>query len=278
MDQAGKAPLHAGFFLAYPSGEWYHAVFQARQRKFLYTVQMYMTLEKILQSQGFGSRKYCRTLILDHRVSIHGKPCTDPNASFETTGLVFSLEDRNWTYRDKLYLALHKPAGYECSHQPQHHPSVFSLLPQPFIRRGLQCVGRLDQDTTGLLLLSDDGNFIHRYTSPRKNIPKTYHVTTVHPVDDGLISRLKNGVTLRDENIVTRALHCQANTHRQVTLVIAEGKYHQVKRMIAAAGNRVENLHRAAIGGFSLDVSLPVGHWRFLDETDLASLDTPGTM
>ena len=237
---------------------------------------MYMTLEKILQSQGFGSRKYCRALILDHRVSIHGEPCTDPNASFETTGLVFCLEGQNWTYRDKLYLALHKPAGYECSHQPQHHQSVFSLLPQPFIRRGLQCVGRLDQDTTGLLLLSDDGHFIHRYTSPRKNIHKTYHVTTVHPVDDEQISRLENGVTLRDENAVTRALHCQANAPRQVTLVIAEGKYHQVKRMIAAAGNRVENLHRSAIGGFSLDDSLPVGHWSFLDETALALLVAPG--
>lgn len=239
---------------------------------------MDMALEKILQSQGFGSRKYCRALILDRRVSVHGEPCADPDTSFETTGLVFCLDGKNWTYRYKLYLALHKPAGYECSHRPQHHPSVFSLLPQPFIQRGLQCAGRLDQDTTGLLLLSDDGNFIHRFTSPRKNIPKTYHVTTVHPVDDGLISRLGNGVMLRDESTVTRALHCQANAPRQVTLVITEGKYHQVKRMIAAAGNRVENLHRAAIGGFSLDASLPVGHWRFLDETDLALLDTPGSM
>ena len=139
-------------------------------------------------------------------------------------------------------------------------------------------MGRLDQDTTGLLLLSDDGNFIHRYTSPRKNIPKTYHVTTVHPVDGDQIARLENGVTLRDENTITRALYCRTNAPCQITLVISEGKYHQVKRMIAAAGNRVDRLHRAAISGFSLDDSLPVGHWRFLEETDLASLDTPGTM
>ena len=242
-------------------------------RKFFYNTVMNMTLEKILQSQGFGSRKHCRRLIQENRVSVHGLACTDPDTSFDTTDLVFRVDDQDWTYHDKLYLALHKPAGYECSHQPQHHPSVFSLFPPPFLARGLQCVGRLDQDTTGLLLLSDDGHFIHRYTSPRKHIPKTYQITTVHPVNCDQLARLEEGVLLRDETATTRALRSQATALRQVTLVIAEGKYHQVKRMIAAAGNRVEQLHRTAIGGFSLDADLPVGHWRFLNGNDLAQLD-----
>ena len=235
-------------------------------------------LDKFLASQGLGTRKEVGKLIRSGAVLVNGAPQRDPGAKVEPGADRVTAQGEEIRYQEFLTIMLNKPAGVLSTTEDRRQKTVLDLLPEGLRRRGLFPAGRLDKDTTGLLLLSDDGNFIHRYTSPRKNIPKTYHVTTVHPVDDGLISRLKNGVTLRDENIVTRALHCQANTHRQVTLVIAEGKYHQVKRMIAAAGNRVENLHRAAIGGFSLDVSLPVGHWRFLDETDLASLDTPGTM
>lgn len=230
---------------------------------------MKMTLEKILQSQGFGSRKHCRSLILSRRITIGGDTCTDPNTVIETDKLVFSVDDYPWEYREKLYLMLNKPAGYECSHQPQFHQSVFSLLPQPFINRKIQCVGRLDQDTTGLLLLSDDGQFIHRYTSPKKNIPKIYHISAVHPVTPEQVARLETGVILRDEKTITQALACCITGERNLSLTIAEGKYHQVKRMVAAVGNRVEKLHRFAIGNLVLPDTLPSGHWRFLDTTDL---------
>ncbi len=232
-----------------------------------------MTLEKILQSQGFGSRKFCRNLVLEHHVEIGGTICNDPGEFFETDNLFFSINGQQWEYRQKLYVVLNKPAGYECSHQPQHHPSVFSLFPAPFIQRGLQCVGRLDQDTTGMLLLSDDGDFIHRYTSPRKKVSKIYEITTSSPFTQNQLDRLENGVQLRDKKNITKAQECQLINAYHVRLVIAEGKYHQVKRMIAAAGNRVEKLHRSAIGGLVLEDSLATGHWRWLDENDLKRLN-----
>lgn len=236
---------------------------------------MEMTLEKILQRQGFGSRKLCRKLVVSGRVQIGNTPCTDPDGRFETDSLVFSVDDENWVYREHLYIVLNKPAAFECSHQPQHHSSVFSLFPSQFIQRGLQCVGRLDQDTTGLLLLSDDGDFIHRYTSPRKKVPKVYNISTNSRIDELQLDKLKNGVQLKDETEMTKALACQYLDENRMKLVIAEGKYHQVKRMIAAAGNRVEKLHRSAIGGFTLEESLLPGQWRFLDENDLARLNEP---
>ena len=170
---------------------------------------MNVTLEKMLQCQGFGSRKFCRSLVLEHRVEIGGIICTDPGLPIETDNLSFCIDGEQWEYRKKLYLVLNKPAGYECSHQPQHHPSVFSLFPPPFIHRGLQCVGRLDQDTTGMLLLSDDGNFIHRYTSPRKKVPKIYQITTADPFRQDQLERLENGVELRNEKTITTALKCR---------------------------------------------------------------------
>ena len=236
---------------------------------------MEMTLEKILQRQGFGSRKQSRYQIMRGQVKVGNTICRDPDLRFETVGLSFSVDDENWIYREHLYIVLNKPAGYECSHQPRHHSSVFSLFPQQFIQRGIQCVGRLDQDTTGLLLLSDDGDFIHRYTSPKKKVPKVYDISTNAEIDALQIEKLKNGVQLKDETGITKALACENFGERRMRLVIAEGKYHQVKRMVAAAGNRVEKLHRSAIGGFTLGNSLSVGKWRYLDDDDLRKLNEP---
>lgn len=236
---------------------------------------MEMTLEKILQSQGFGSRKQCRHTITRGQVKIGNSVCRNPDDRFETDRLSFSVDDENWVYHEYLYIALNKPAGYECSRQPQHHSSVFSLFPSQFIQRGMQCVGRLDQDTTGLLLLSDDGDFIHRYTSPKKKVPKVYDISTSARIDELQIEKLRNGVQLKDETGITKALECDSPDEYRMRLVIAEGKYHQVKRMVAAAGNRVEKLHRSAIGGFALEDSLDVGQWRHLDENDLEKLNGP---
>ena len=236
---------------------------------------MEMTLEKILQRQGFGSRKLCRTLVRQGRVHAGDVVCTDPDRRFETDALHFSVDGEDWVYREHLYIVLNKPSGFECSHQPQHHSSVFTLFPTQFIQRGLQCVGRLDQDTTGLLLLSDDGDFIHRYTSPKKKVPKGYEISTNAEIDESQLEKLKNGVQLKDETGMTKALSCESFDEYRMRLVIAEGKYHQVKRMVAAAGNRVEKLHRSAIGGFALEESLPAGEWRYLDVNDLNKLDEP---
>ena len=231
-----------------------------------------MTLEKILQSQGFGSRKSCRTLIQNARVKVHNLICINPKTEFQTENLVFYIDGEKWHYQKHIYLLMNKPAGFECSKNSQHHQSVFSLLLPQHLQRGVQCVGRLDQDSTGLLLFSDDGNFIHRYTSPKKNITKTYEVLARHPVLNELLDRLQTGVKLRDEENTVVASHCEKLDEYQLALSITEGKYHQVKRMIAAAGNRVEKLHRSSIANLTLDHALAEGQWRYLTQNELTQL------
>ena len=131
-----------------------------------------MRLAQILFSQGFGSRRLCAGLIADGRVAVAGQVVHDPGAEFDTDGLVFEVEGRAWPFHAKALVLLHKPAGFECSQKPRHHPSVMSLLPPPLRDRGVQPVGRLDEDTTGVLLLTDDGALIHRLTSPRHHVPE----------------------------------------------------------------------------------------------------------
>jgi 16S rRNA pseudouridine516 synthase len=217
------------------------------------------TLERILHSQGFGSRKLCRILVHSGRVTVNGGPCADPFADFATDKLQFTVDGTPWRYYEKAYLMLNKPAGYECSQKPAHHPGVYALLPAPLRERGVQSIGRLDEDTTGLLLFSDDGQFIHRMGSPKWKVHKVYEVTTKHAVDAKLIGALTEGVQLIDEPAPIAALACEAVASNLLHLTLGEGKYHQVKRMVAAAGNRVEALKRIAIGGLALPEDLPVG-------------------
>ena len=138
--------------------------------------------------------------------------------------------------------------------------------------QGVQAVGRLDQDTTGLLLLSDDGQFIHRMSSPKKHVPKVYRVTAKHEVSEQQIDRLIDGVVLDDDPKPVRAAACVLVDSCSIDLTLTEGKYHQVKRMLAAVGNRVEGLHRHSIGRYILPADLAPGQWRWLSETDLESL------
>lgn len=238
-----------------------------------------MNLESILFSQGFGSRRQCRALIADARVAIGGIVCTDPHADFATddASFSFSVDGVPWPYREHAYLLLNKPAGYECSRDPQHHLSVFSLLPPQFAERGVQCVGRLDQDTTGLLLLSDDGKFVHMFTSPKRKVPKVYVATTRHPIDDRQLSALRDGVLLHGESKAVAAIDAHARGERSLALTVMEGKYHQVKRMIAAAGNRCEALHRERVGGLAFPATLAPGAWQWLDETELKLLGSSRT-
>ena len=165
-----------------------------------------------------------------------------------------------------------KPAGYECSLKPQHHPGVHALLPSPLRERGVQTIGRLDEDTTGLLLFSDDGVFIHRMGSPKWKVPKVYEITAKHAINAEQTAALVAGVRLADDPIPVAALACtQVSTH-VMRLTLGEGKYHQVKRMVAAVGNRVEALNRIAIGDLVLPKDLPVGKWRWLTDADLEKL------
>ena len=127
-----------------------------------------LPIDKILQQQGFGTRAYCRALIETGEVLVNGAICDDPDELFDLADLSWQIDDETWQYREHVYLLMNKPANYECSQKPQHHMSVLSILPSQLRNRDVQCVGRLDVDTTGLLLISDDGQFIHKIRHRRK--------------------------------------------------------------------------------------------------------------
>jgi len=233
-------------------------------------------LERILQNQGFGSRRQCRQLVELGEVRIGGEVIDNPGAEIATAGLVYEVEGEAWTYPEITYVALYKPAGYECSHEPKHHRTVYSLLPHQLVERNVQSVGRLDLDTTGLLLFSDDGAFIHNLSSPKKHIPKVYRAELAEDGTDALIERLLAGVDLIDEPLPVPALTARLLAERTLEMSIDLGKYHVVKRMVAAAGNHVEKLHRNGFGGLTLGegplAGLAEGEWVYLEEADLQQL------
>lgn len=232
-----------------------------------------LSLDRILQSQGFGTRKYCRSLIEDGDVVIDGVTQTNYRTTVETDGLVLNVFDEEWVYHEHVYIALNKPANFECSRKPSHHPGVLTLLPEQFSWREVQPVGRLDHDTTGMLLMSDDGPFIHAQSSPKRHVPKIYQATTQDPVTDELVAQLLAGVQLHDEPAPLAALTCIKRGEHQLEIVLEQGKYHQVKRMLAAAGNHCSALHRSAIGSLTLDsLGIAEGEWCYLTREQLALL------
>lgn len=231
-----------------------------------------LDLERILSKQGFGTRKQCRMMIINEEITVNGEMCDDPDAEFSLENLSYSVKGEAWDYREKSYLMLHKPSNYECSHKTQHHPTIYSLLPYPLVARDVQCIGRLDEDTTGLILISDDGQFIHRMSSPKHKVPKVYEVTCKHPVLQSNIDALLQGVQLIDEPAPIAALAVKKISDTIIHMTLAEGKYHQVKRMVAAMSNRVEALKRIQIGDLILPDDLKAGEWRWLTESDLSLL------
>jgi len=229
-------------------------------------------LAQVLYSQGFGTRRECTALIAHGLVTIEGRVIDEPDAELDTEGLVFSVQGRAWPYHEKALILMHKPAGYECSRKARHHPSVLSLLPMPLRQRNVQPIGRLDEDTTGVLLLTDDGQLIHRLTSPKHHVPKVYEIVTKHGVTAMQVERLLEGVVLEDDPAPVRAAACERTGENTLRLTLTEGKYHQVKRMVAAVGNRVEALHRSAFGALTLPADLASGEWRWVDIAQRAAL------
>ena len=243
-----------------------------------------MQLQEILYSQGFGTRRVCAGLIQQGLVQVYESNdavapvlCAQAATEFVADGLRFRVQGVDWPFQEKAYVMLHKPTATECSQKPSTYPSIYTLLPSPLRTRpqkaavqGVQAVGRLDQDTTGLLLLTDDGKFIHRMSSPKHHVSKVYEVTVKHPLDAKQVQKLLDGVVLDDDPKPVRAAACEAISEFHLRLTLTEGKYHQVKRMVAAVSNRVEGLHRSQIGGLVLPADLAPGQWRWLSAADLA--------
>ncbi|MCH7345033.1 16S rRNA pseudouridine(516) synthase [Pelomonas sp. CA6] len=239
-----------------------------------------LPLAQILFSQGFGTRRHCAALIDHGLVRVEGQTVDDGDALFETAGLQFEVQGKTWPFHEQALILLNKPAGYECSRKPRHHPGVLSLLPEPLRQREVQPVGRLDEDTTGLLLLTDDGQLLHQLASPKHHVPKVYHARCKHPLTENDLQALRDGVLLHEDDPrladkPARAEAAELLPDGQLQLTLTEGRYHQVKRMVAAVGNRVEALHRAAYGALWLPEDLAPGQWRWL-EGGLATIKGEG--
>ncbi|MGI2177278.1 16S rRNA pseudouridine(516) synthase RsuA [Shewanella frigidimarina] len=169
------------------------------------------------------------------------------------------------------YIMLNKPINTICSTIDEEYPSVLSLIDIEKMDT-LHIAGRLDVDTTGLVLITSDGQWSHKITSPKKDCGKRYWVELAEPIDDSLIQVFADGVELRNEDGLTKPALLDIIDSTHVRLTISEGKYHQVKRMFAAVGNRVVNLHREAVGAIELNADLAVGEWRFLTDVEVKSV------
>ncbi|RXZ44393.1 pseudouridine synthase [Crenobacter cavernae] len=231
-----------------------------------------MEFYRLLHEQGFGGRKQCKQLIEAGLVEVAGVVKDDPRLEVDPAELAEIVVDgETWPLvRGQLYIVLNKPAAHETSHKPTYYPSVFTLLPWQYSNLDVKAVGRLDADTTGLLLITTDGQFVHALTSPKKQVGKVYRVTVKHPIVQDLVDQLLAGVLLKDDDIVVTADAVTVIDEHTLDMTLFQGKYHQVKRMVAAASNRVEALHRISLGEIALG-DLPSGEWRHLTREELAA-------
>ena len=230
-----------------------------------------LTLDRLLASIGYGSRKECRALVRMGVVELDGKVLEDPFEEFKTRPESITVNGEEVPTIEKLYIMMDKPLDVECSHNARDHQSVFELLPDRFSAMGIQTVGRLDADSSGLLLFSNQGDFIHKVESPKKGYLKKYRVTLARPFTEKQKAELLGGVMLKGERrpVLAREIAVEGDS---VVISIGEGLYHQVRRMFAAVGNHVETLKRDAIGPVLLDETLGKGGWRFLTDDEVTSL------
>lgn len=238
-----------------------------------------LTLDRLLAGLGFGSRKDARGLVRMGLVELDGRVLDDPFMEFKTRPESIVVNGEEIPTVEKLYIMMDKPLDVECSHNARDHRSVYELLPERFTAMGIQTVGRLDADSSGLILLSNQGDFIHKVESPKKGYLKRYRVTLAREFTEAQKAELLRGVMLKDERrpVLARELSEEKITVDgaevdSVVISIGEGLYHQVRRMFAAVGNHVVTLSREAIGPVEMDSTLGNGGWRFMTDDEVASL------
>lgn len=229
-----------------------------------------MRLDKFICDCTGLTRSQAGKSIRQGLVSINGEPVKQAARQVSVTDQV-ELDGEPLQLIGPRYIMLHKPAGYVCANDDPEHPIVFTLLDEPLVER-LHTVGRLDLDTTGLLLLTDDGQWSHRLTSPKHHVAKTYRVWTADPIPADAIAQFAAGVMLRGEKEPTKPAQLELVATHEALLTIHEGRYHQVKRMFAAIGNKVERLHRERIGALQLPVDLAEGESRYLTVEEISLL------
>ncbi len=223
-------------------------------------------LDQFLAHTTHLSRALAKTALRHKKVTVNGVITKDASLKISQEDIV-TLEGQILCAPTVHYFALNKPMGYVCSHDDDGHLSVFRLIdiPNPY---ALHVAGRLDQDTTGLILLTEDGVWSHSITHPKRLYKKTYHVSCADSISEDDIAALEQGVMLHGEENPTRPAQVSVIDAKTILLTISEGKYHQVKRMLASVGNKVVALHRTSIGAIELG-DLPLGEYRELTQEEI---------
>ncbi|MEM0514201.1 16S rRNA pseudouridine(516) synthase RsuA [Pseudoalteromonas sp. YIC-827] len=225
-------------------------------------------LDKFISNLAEIPRTHAKAAIKKKRVTVNGEVTRQLDLSVTEQDEIM-LDGEILTYQGIRYFMLNKPEGYVCANSDELHATVFELLDEPNLSE-LHIAGRLDIDTTGLVLISNDGQWSHQITSPKKQKFKTYLVELAEPLSEQAVSELEQGVQLHGERDLTLPAKVEVLAPYQIRLHIVEGKYHQVKRMLAAVGNKVVTLHREAIAGIELDPELAPGEYRLLSEEEIA--------
>ena len=231
-----------------------------------------MRLDKYLADLHIGSRSEVKEKIRQGLVKVNGQAVKDPGSAVSAADTV-ECGGAELSYREHFYYMLNKPAGLLSATEDARQQTVLDLFPKE-LRKGLSPVGRLDKDTVGLLLLTDDGKLAHRLLSPAHHVDKTYLVWTDAAIAPEDAECFAAGMSLSDGTRLQPAvLEIDAEDPRQGRITIREGKYHQIKRMFAARGKEVVGLKRLSMGGLKLDPALPEGAWRELTEEELSLLE-----
>lgn len=231
-------------------------------------------LDKILAMQGTASRKDVKEIIKKGRVAVNGVTVKDSSVKVGETDVV-TLDGVVLSLKKHIYLMLNKPQGVVSASDSESDTTVVDLVPDEFYRSGLFPAGRLDKDTVGFVLITDDGDFAHRILSPKNHIVKTYEAKLEHSLTENDIAKLQNGITLQDGTTLkeSKVLIIDNSNTPTVRIQICEGKYHQVKRMFAATGNKVTYLKRTHMGDLPLDPALLEGECREITPFELEKIE-----
>ena len=231
-----------------------------------------MRIDKFLSEQGVASRKEAARAAKGGGVIVNGVAVKDLSAHIdENTATVIYL-GKKIEYRKFIYVMLNKPEGYVSATDDKSLPYVTELLPEELRKRELFPVGRLDRDTVGLMILTNDGQTAHSLLSPKRHVEKKYYFTAKVPMREGVEEDFRDGITLADGYECKSAVIDLDPDRMGGVITLTEGKYHQIKRMVAAEDNRVMTLERISFGGIELDRSLARGEWRYLSEEEISLL------
>ncbi len=228
--------------------------------------------DKIIANQFNISRKDARIGIRKGKGTVNGVTIKDPSCAVDTDSSIF-FDGQAMEYKKFIYILMNKPKGVLSASNDKKRKTVVDLVPDEWRRNGLFPVGRLDKDTTGLLIITDDGDFAHKAIAPNKNIYKTYEVELDGAVTPKMIEIFANGVTLADGTVCKKAI-LKPLKGNNAEVKISEGKYHQIKRMFGTVGLGVNGLKRVAMGGLCLPNDLPEGHCRLLNEKQVSIIVT----